>query len=316
LLYNLKYRIPGEPVQSLKGDFVEVNLSNVESGFIVTNFDQSRTFLFKVNIDRTSEKVFEEPPFVISMEEYKLQGESLLRSMRQEAINKVVLSRVKAVQRVSNLDEVFNKLCDEHQNAFVYKIEHTSLGDWIGASPEVLIRGDKSGAKTIALAGTKRMDDESSWSYKEKDEHKFVVDYIRERLGEKNLVFQQTTNCLEYLAGPVKHLASDFEIRESLNHRSIAFDLHPTPAVSGVPVRAALELIGRIEEHDRRIYSGIIGVLGERTTLNVNLRCAERIEGITYLYLGGGYTVDSKVHDEWLETENKSQTLIRAMENS
>jgi isochorismate synthase len=316
LLYNLKYRIPGQPVQNFKGDFVEVDLSNIESGFIVSNFDQSRTFLFKVNINRAGEKMFEEPPFVISKEEYKSQGESLLRSLQQDAIDKVVLSRVKAVKRVSDLDEVFNKLCNEHQNAFVYKIEHTSLGDWIGASPEILIRGDQSGAKTIALAGTKRTEDDSVWTQKEKDEHKFVVDYIRERLSEKNLIFQQTTDCEEYLAGPVKHLVSDFEIRDSLNHGAIAFGLHPTPAVSGVPVKAALELINKIEEHERRIYSGIIGVLGERTTLNVNLRCAQRIGEETYLYLGGGYTVDSNVQDEWLETENKSQTLIRAMENS
>ena len=96
----------------------------------------------------------------------------------------------------------------------------------------------------------------------------------------------------------------------------IADKLHPTPAVSGLPQKEAIELIDSIEEHERSLYAGCIGVLGDRTDLFVNLRCAQLIENEYFLYLGGGFTKDSIAKKEWQETENKSRTLLDILENS
>ena len=85
---------------------------------------------------------------------------------------------------------------------------------------------------------------------------------------------------------------------------------------AGLPQKEAIELIDSIEEHKRSLYAGCIGVLGDRTDLFVNLRCAQLIENEYFLYLGGGFTKDSIAKKEWQETENKSRTLLDILENS
>ena len=53
----------------------------------------------------------------------------------------------------------------------------------------------------------------------------------------------------------------------------------------------------------------------DRTTnLFVNLRCCQLFSDKAVLYLGGGYTKDSIIIDEWNETEHKSKTLISAID--
>ena len=58
----------------------------------------------------------------------------------------------------------------------------------------------------------------------------------------------------------------------------------------------------------------MIGVIdNDSTKLFVNLRCAEIIHNQAYLYLGGGFTKDSNIESEWIETENKAKTLLNVM---
>lgn len=59
-------------------------------------------------------------------------------------------------------------------------------------------------------------------------------------------------------------------------------ELHPTPAVCGLPKEEAYQFILQTEPHDRLFYSGIIGWIDPQgdTTLYVNLRCMH-VEGNT-----------------------------------
>ena len=95
---------------------------------------------------------------------------------------------------------------------------------------------------------------------------------------------------------------------------TLAFEIHPTPAVCGVPTIEALKKIKHIELHDRALYAGIIGVVDEENAnLYVNLRCAQFTQGKAHLYVGGGLTSQSDPEAEWEETERKALTLINEM---
>jgi isochorismate synthase len=48
----------------------------------------------------------------------------------------------------------------------------------------------------------------------------------------------------------------------------------------------------------------------EQTHCYVNLRCAQIIDGMLHAYAGAGITADSDPEAEWIETENKSNTLF------
>ena len=92
---------------------------------------------------------------------------------------------------------------------------------------------------------------------------------------------------------------------------SLVNQLHPTPAIAGLPIGEALNLISNTEIHSRKMYSGFLGRISEdRTDLYVNLRCCQVISNQAFLYLGGGFTKDSNSNSEWDETENKSKTLL------
>jgi isochorismate synthase len=110
----------------------------------------------------------------------------------------------------------------------------------------------------------------------------------------------------------VKHLRTDFSF--TFNEQSIdevIRGLHPTPAVSGLPQNLSLEVIRQIEPHNREFYSGFIGEIdNQNASIFVNLRCCQISRGKIYLYIGGGYTVDSNPEMEWEETENKSRTIL------
>ena len=90
--------------------------------------------------------------------------------------------------------------------------------------------------------------------------------------------------------------------------------LHPTPAVCGIPAQAAKNAIQTIEWHQRQFYTGFLGMVSQQTkTLYVNLRCMQYFKNEALLYIGGGITSGSSEEAEWAETERKSQTLTDAI---
>ena len=77
----------------------------------------------------------------------------------------------------------------------------------------------------------------------------------------------------------------------------------------GLPRDKALKQIKETEQHQRDLYTGVIGVLGEETALFVNLRCMQLFFEKIRLYAGAGVTADSTVEMEWNETEMKMSNL-------
>jgi isochorismate synthase len=316
LAYLLKYRLPFDEVVEKSGSFRKVKFSELTDGFVVSNFDKSEAFIFEEGAISLNE-LRTEKPLCYSEETYLDKAEQFIEEIKKNDLSKAILSRVKAHQSSKSADEVFEALNAAYPSAFVYLISSELFGTWIGATPETLISCDREIGETVALAGTMKSTETSPWGEKERFEQQFVSDFIEDQL--KSLTVQSIVKDgpKDRIAGPVKHLETEF--RFSLNGRKpirIADKLHPTPAVSGLPQKESIELIHSIEEHDRGLYTGCIGILGERTNLFVNLRCAQFIGNEYFLYLGGGFTKDSIAEKEWLETENKSRTLLDILENS
>jgi len=89
-------------------------------------------------------------------------------------------------------------------------------------------------------------------------------------------------------------------------------ELHPTPAVCGLPKNLADDFIKENEKHDRKYYSGYLGPwkLNQEVNLFVNLRCMEITCDQFVLYAGGGITSKSIPEREWEETIQKAKTLL------
>lgn len=311
----LRYRIPGEASIEKEGAFLKIDGLEDVNGFIISDFLQKNVFRFEEGTQVSFNQESSKKPVVVSKTEYLQIGDNFLSELESKELKKAIFSRVKQlpVQRLK-LEQLYQELCREYPNAFVYEVKSAQLGHWIGATPEVLLQGEMSQVETVALASTKRSDDNTSWNEKELEEQGLVADFVEDCLQDSNLVYTRSQRA-EHLAGPVKHLINRFTISNLQDPVKLLKKLHPTPAVSGLPRKEAIQLIDKHEVHDRRLYTGFIGLIGEKYKLYVNLRCAQIIEDDMYIYVGGGYTRESIVDDEWDETENKAKTISRVVEN-
>ena len=194
-----------------------------------------------------------------------------------------------------HIEESFVRLLDAYPNAMVYYWSHPQTGTWIGATPETLLNLEGGKCKTMALAGTLAHEDNKrpKWSSKEVDEQQMVTDFIKQQL---EILYPndaiKPAETYTKRAGNLLHLCADFEFEiNDVALLDLVQALHPTPAVSGVPVDKSLTFIETLETHQRNYYAGFLGpVEKEKAHIYVNLRCATIEKTQLTLYVGGGIT--------------------------
>jgi len=316
----IKYRLPGQKTIEQSGFFKKTNqYSGHNNAFVVSPYNSSEFYIFE-----EGDLKFEFPhiskciPNQYSYEDYHRIASLFLENIIQNKINKAVLSRTKHIDfEISKSNELFECLQNKYPSAFIYLISSKHFGTWLGCTPEVLLDVQKNICHTVSLAATKPTKSNDEWTKKEKDEQKYVTDFILNQLSDIQIKEINTNGPYPFEAGPVQHLKTDISFDIDINTPlDIANEINPSPAVSGYPQGHAIELIANLENHSRDLYTGFIGVVSSRcANLFVNLRCCQLFSDKAVLYLGGGYTQDSKIRDEWEETEHKSKTLISAIDS-
>lgn len=235
--------------------------------------------------------------------------------LRSDRLMKVVISRLCSVDReVHNLEDVFHRLAALHRNALVYHFRHPMYGEWMGATPELLFSRKGNEFRTMALAGTLPLDSDAIWSKKLLAEHDFVVQDIIAACRKLKVDLLQSEGPHDVIAGAVKHLETRFSFQSSVADEVLRNVLHPTSAVCGYPRDLAAKWIAEREHHERRLYTGLLGIeLGDTSYYFVNLRCAQIFENRMDLFAGVGLTELSVVEEEWNETERKLDTIRRQL---
>jgi isochorismate synthase len=318
----LAYRIPKKEQVLKFGFFVQARLPFAD-GFYISNHNKSAIYRFEEDetCERNTDEPFffsDRPPYAVSKKEYLIGAESLLNSFPIFNLRKAVYGRIKSTHfDSSKCFELYNQLIEDHPNAFVYLVSSPQFGTWIGATPEVLLSMHGRQGYTMSLAGTRKVGaGVNDWEEKEMEEQYLVSEYIQNRLLTQELQEIEQHGPFDMDAGPVKHLRTDFSFYSpEKNAMEIALELHPTPAVAGVPTKVAQDLIATLEPFHRDLYTGFIGsVSDDHSYIYVNLRCCQIQADKAFLYLGGGYTNQSIPEDEWEETENKARTLLNSIE--
>ncbi|QCX53938.1 chorismate-binding protein [Elizabethkingia sp. JS20170427COW] len=302
-------------------EFFTLETSPLSSEIQFHSFDNSQEIQLKGNIVSISAAEIKNLPLLqtdkfscyngntISKEEYLQQLSKTIEAIHQYQLPKLVLSRQKwLAENQLHLGETFLRLAQDYANAFVYLMISDQTA-WIGATPEILgkYNTESETFTTMSLAGTLPLDEE--WTHKEIEEQKPVSQYISSILKKYNDV--QVSDIYDHISGNIKHLRNDFTTHITLQElATVIADLHPTPAVCGVPKELCQKLIQQIEQHDRKYYSGYIRLaMGSDIYYFVNLRCAEIFSNGILLYAGGGITAESNPEKEWTETELKSDAI-------
>jgi isochorismate synthase len=245
-----------------------------------------------------------------------------LEAIQNGRLQKVVLARSIDVLSPLSGFAVFENLLRGYAGAFCYLFFHPATGLWAGASPELLLSHQGATAHTMSLAGTLPATGPNPphWSPKEIWEQQVVTDYICSRLREQDLM-PVAGIAAGVRAGTLWHLKTPISVQVTAKRRAALIRaLHPTPAVCGFPLGAAKAFIAAAEKLDRKYYSGFLGPLGliatEKLELFVNLRCAALHETRATVYVGGGITFGSLPELEWEETQQKTGTMLAALNYS
>ena len=246
--------------------------------------------------------------------EYEAKLGKVIEFIKENQLSKLVVSRRKLLnfegQKV-NLSQTFLNLCKSYPNAFVYFFIKDGKC-WIGAFSELLGKFDKktSEFETMSLAGT--LPANETWTAKEIEEQKPVTDFMKNILKNYSSEVEQSET-YDHISGNIKHLRTDFKAKiMSEDLENLISELHPTPAVCGIPKDLCKSAIEKFESHPRNFYAGYIKVETEETVQYfVNLRCAEFFENACLIYVGGGITAESSPEKEWRETELKSEAILR-----
>jgi isochorismate synthase len=261
---------------------------------------------------------------IVDFPTYQNHIQAYLDFFEKNGTQKAIYSRIKEAALSEDFDLIsfFGKIEKAYPRAMVYVVNLPGLGLWVGASPEKLLTYKNGMAETVALAGTQRILDNKNvenltWGEKEIDEHGMVVDYIFEKINNNNLEILNRSETYTSQAGAMAHLKQRFEIRITKSELpKFIQDLHPTPAVCGLPRGKSLDLIYKTEPYDREYYAGYLGMVEEDAIdFYVNLRCMKIHENTAALFVGGGITANSDAKKEWQETELKAKTLLNILDS-
>lgn len=196
---------------------------------------------------------------------------------------------------------------------------------FLGLSPERLVRVEGRNFFTEALAGTSKRGDPDGQdllsSAKDREEHRWVVDHLRARLQKLSVEVQLEAEPSVRRLGALSHLCTLVQGRsvEPASVFALTRALHPTPAVGGVPPRAAQTVIRAAEGRSRGWYAGGVGWAqltgdgGLDGDLRVALRSAHLAESEARVFVGAGIVPASTADAEWEETALKARRTLKAL---
>lgn len=325
------FKLPGDEdfclmIQRVAQPFYFSIESLNKKGFVIYPFDDNKEKGIFISADETyfnEEFCFFPAGSYDNQEESRnsyLQKAEIFIAEVQSNIEKLVLSRKKSVKtEAGNIYELFKILSAKYSNTFVFLINHPLSGTWAGASPEILLSKKTKNAKTVALAGTQLIGEGEPviWSKKEIKEQAIVMDYIENILNNNKIKFTSdgpfNRIAATYDTVSLVHIATEYFFQPDKQTFDLLIEMHPTPAVCGLPKKQAFKFITENESHPRKYYSGFLGpvnhIMNDEIHFYVNLRSMEIFRDEFVLYIGSGINYGSEKEKEWEETENKAKTM-------
>ena len=232
-------------------------------------------------------------------------------------LHKLVL----AVRQSMDLDAPFDplpllqRLRRQQSGSCRFLWQRSSHDAFFGASPERLLSLRGGWLRSDALAGTAGRGDDGQQllrSDKDRREHELVVETITEQLRRSGLAPHRRR--LPQLArhGRLTHLHTPITAEvHNIPVLSLADQLHPTPAVAGLPRREAMAWLRSLEPFERGSYAAPIGWIDSAgdAELRVAIRCGHARGNQLDLTAGAGLVRGSIAERELQEVGLKLAVL-------
>lgn len=314
LIYNFHYNLPA---QVLATQFESMNNAFAKLTKSISQSSQEKPLLKNGEI----------------LEDYSAWANNIknaLEIISKNDAEKIVLSR-RVEYELTTSPELANLTKSLSEN---YPACHTfafrqNKSIFFGASPERLASFSKGWVEADALAGSisrGKTDEEDLAlanslleSPKNVHEQKAVVDFIAQSFESftENIQFDTTPKIrklpnIQHLWTPIKA-----KLKEEKSVFSLLKEIHPTPAICGVPWNKALTFITNAESHRRGLYAGIIGWFNfdNEGEFIVALRSGLLKKEKLYAFAGCGIVKGSDPETEYKESELKLKPILSLFKN-
>ncbi|MGW1055221.1 isochorismate synthase [Streptomyces sp. NPDC001118] len=264
-----------------------------------------------------------------SAREWKELVTRAVRRMREGAFEKVVLAREVRYLAETPFDvpAALDRLGEAYPQATLFAVRDGGH-EFIGATPEYLVRLTGGTVQTLGLAGTtpRGATPEEDASY-ERDltgstkilhEHHVVVRMLREALDGACADLTVAPGPTVLKLANVQHLSTEVEgtlPEAGPGILEFADRLHPTPALGGHPRAESLDWLARNEGLERGWYAGGIGWsdTSGQGEFGVAIRSALIRGNSASVYAGCGIVADSDPEEEYQETCAKLRPMLDAL---
>jgi menaquinone-specific isochorismate synthase len=266
----------------------------------------------------------------VEEEKWRNQVSKAIDAIKSGRLEKVVLARDLKANSTTKIDlnNLLQKLEIEYPSTWVFLVDGL-----VGATPELLVRLNKSLITSRVLAGTiQKTGNEDrdlalaaslAKSSKDLEEHEYAVKSVADSLAP----FCSSTNVPEspfvlHLSN-VMHLATDVTgvLNDSAKQADIFTlieNLHPTAAVCGTPTNVAKKLISELETMNRSRYAGPVGWIDAQGDgeIAIALRCGELSDDYKSIriFAGCGIVAGSDPITEYAESQAKLMPMRTALE--
>jgi len=253
-----------------------------------------------------------------------------LSKIESGEVQKIVLSRqiIIELKNNGNISCIVEKLAERYPGCYIFAYRKNG-SIFFGASPEKLAKISNGWIEADALAGSISrssdpiMDDDLAEellsSEKNLEEQQVVVSFIvnsfskfcDEIIYEENPIIRKLPN-IQHLWTPIRA-----KLKSPKSIFSILEEIHPTPAICGVPWTNALYSIKEMENHNRGLFSGMIGWFNfnNEGEFAVAIRSALMKEKTVYAFAGCGIVRGSDPDNEFEESELKLKPILCLFEN-
>ena len=266
----------------------------------------------------------------ISEDRWRNQVSAAISAIKSDKLEKVVLARDISAHSTKEIDarQLIKRLEIEYPSTWLFLVDGL-----VGATPELLVRLNKSLVTSRVLAGTiRKTGDEDrdlalaaslAKSSKDLEEHEYAVRSVADALAP----FCTSTNVPEspfvlHLSN-VMHLATDVTgvLNDSAKPTDIftlISELHPSAAVCGTPTETAKKLINELEEMNRGRYAGPVGWIDAHGDgeIAIALRCGQLSDSnkSIQIFAGCGIVAGSDPEKEFAESQAKLMPMRTALE--
>lgn len=314
-------------------------ISNIKTDDIERNFEKSKFALNQMaNIVLKGEKALNTPlklksdfRQLFSENEYCQMVEKAKDYIHEGDIFQVVLSNRFEADIEGSLLDTYRVLRRLNPSPYMFYFSSDDV-EIAGASPETLVKLEKSKLYTFPLAGTKprgaseKEDKELEQMLlndeKEKAEHNMLVDLGRNDIGriskigsvevEKYMSIERFSHVMHIGSTVTGIIADDKDALDAVD------SILPAGTLSGAPKLRACEIINELEDNKRGIYGGAIGYIDFSGNLDtcIAIRLAFSKNGKVFVRSGAGIVADSVPKSEYQECINKAKAVTEALKTA